>query len=377
VSTTLEIPATSRAAVLDSFGEPLSLREVQVPSELERGAMLVKIETSSVCGSDIHLCAGAMAPSLKIELPVIPGHEMVGRIVRLGEGADRDSLGQPLEVGDRLLWSHGSCGRCHSCQVLRDPALCTNRRWYTFSSCARYPYLVGGFSEYCYVFPESGTVRVPDEIPSRWGSAAGCALRSVISSFERLGALEETQTVAIQGAGPLGLFATALARRRGAGRIIVIGAPQERLEVARAWGASDLVAIEDAGTAEARVAAVMDLTDGRGAAVTMEYSGANSAFAEGLEMTARGGRYLVVGPSGSQHCEVHPAMIATKSVRVIGSWSGDITHYWKALEFMRSAREEVDFDLMFGDPYALDEVNVAMERMRALEDIKPVIEFDV
>ncbi|HET9154883.1 MAG TPA: alcohol dehydrogenase catalytic domain-containing protein, partial [Solirubrobacterales bacterium] len=109
MSTTLEIPATSRAAVLDSFGEPLSLREVQVPSELERGAMLVKIETSSVCGSDIHLCAGAMAPSLKIELPVIPGHEMVGRIVRLGEDADRDSIGQPLDVGDRLLWSHGSC----------------------------------------------------------------------------------------------------------------------------------------------------------------------------------------------------------------------------------------------------------------------------
>ena len=361
--------------MLDSFGEPLTVREVPIPEELERGAILVRIETSSICGSDIHLCAGHMSPSLDIELPVIPGHEMVGRIVRLGEDVDRDSVGQPIGLGDRLLWSHGSCGRCHACQVLRDPALCTHRRWYTFSSCARYPYLVGGFSEYCYVFPESDTVRVPDEIPSRWGSAAGCALRSVISSFERLGALEETQTVVIQGTGPLGLFATALARRRGAGRIIVIGAPRARLDVARAWGADEVVAIEDAGDAEARVAAVMELTDGQGAAVTMEYSGAQAAFAEGLEMTARGGRYLVVGPTGQQHCEVQPAMIATRSVRVIGSWSGDITHYWKALEFMRSARDELDFDLIFSEPYSLDQVNLAMERMRALEDIKPVIAF--
>src|SRR3954463_5806578 len=102
------VPSYSKAAVVRQFRTPLRIEEVPVAKEIEPGAILTRIETGSICGTDVHLWQGS--PGLKAELPVIIGHEMVGRIVALGSGADRDSIGQPLRAGDRITWTHTSCG---------------------------------------------------------------------------------------------------------------------------------------------------------------------------------------------------------------------------------------------------------------------------
>src|SRR6516225_7057617 len=102
------LPSVSRAAVLRSFGAPIAIEDVPVPGDLEPGTILARIEMCSVCGTDVHLWQGSL--STKVELPVILGHEMVGRIVALGRGAARDSIGQPLGIGDRITWTHTSCG---------------------------------------------------------------------------------------------------------------------------------------------------------------------------------------------------------------------------------------------------------------------------
>src|SRR3954451_22643957 len=102
------VPSYSKAAVVRQFRTPLCIEEVPVPKEIEPGAILTRVETCSICGTDVHLWQGSLA--LKVELPVIIGHEMVGRIVALGSGADRDSIGQPLRTGDRITWTHTSCG---------------------------------------------------------------------------------------------------------------------------------------------------------------------------------------------------------------------------------------------------------------------------
>src|SRR4051812_19291835 len=104
------VPKFARAAVLRSFKSPLRIEEVPVPEELEPGAVLVKIETCSICGTDVHLWQGSL--SLKVDLPVIIGHEMVGRVVKLGPGAETDSVGQPLRIGDRVVYTHTACGSC-------------------------------------------------------------------------------------------------------------------------------------------------------------------------------------------------------------------------------------------------------------------------
>ncbi|MFB8370970.1 zinc-binding dehydrogenase [Pseudarthrobacter sp. NPDC055928] len=372
---TLEIPRTSRAAVLAKHGEELEIRDIPVPQELEAGALLVKVEAATICGSDLHLWDGSLGGSQGVDLPVIPGHEMVGSIVAFGPGAERDTFGTPLELGDRICFTHASCNRCDHCRLDNQPTLCTNRQYYMFTNCERPPYLVGGFAEYCYVFPNSGRVRVPDEVPTSWASAASCALRTVVHSFERIGKMNPWENVVIQGAGPLGLFATALADHLGAGRIITIGAPEGRLAIAKQYGATDTISIADAPEPEDRISAVRELLGGRGAEVVFEFSGARTAFTEGLGMIKEGGRYMVTGQidGPGKEVPVRPGFITRQQLTIMGTWSGHIAEYRKALDFMKNSKGKYDFGALVPNQYGLDQVNEAMSRMRSQEDIKPLI----
>lgn len=374
-STTVDIPKTSRAAVVSRFGEPLEIRELPIPTELEQGALLVRIEAASVCGSDVHLWNGTLGGSQAMELPVIPGHEMVGSIVRFGEQAEQDSFGTQLSLGDRILFTHASCGKCFQCTLANAPTLCANRKYYMFTNCERPPYLVGGFAEYCYVFPQSGRVKVPEDVSTPWASAASCALRTVVHSFDRVGRIEPWQTVVIQGSGPLGLFATALAKQSGAGRIVVVGAPDDRLKIAKSFGADDTISVEQLPDPASRPAAVRELLTGHGADVVFEFSGARTAFTEGLAMVRDGGRYMVTGQIDrpGQEVPLSPGYITRHQIDVLGTWSGHIAEYWKALQFMSVTKGRYDFDLLVPNRYRLDQVTDALTKMRAQQDIKPIV----
>ncbi len=366
------LPHHSRAAVLRHFGEALKIEEVPVPREIEPGALLVRTEACSICGTDVHLWQGSLA--LKVDLPVILGHEMVGRIVAMGPGTERDSVGQKLRQGDRIVWTHTACGHCYYCTIARQPTLCDNRRAYMFENMEKPPYLLGGFSEYGYVLPESGRIRVPDNVPNELASLSSCAFRSVMNAFDNLGGITPDETVAIQGAGPLGLLATALAATAGARRVIVVGAPDERLTIADRFGATETISIErhDAAT---RLAAIREATDGRGADVVMEFTGHPAAFGEGLEIVRKGGRYLIVGQLGEGATEIKPSTIVKKNIRVIGAFSGDARSYWKALTFVSRHIDDIPFLDMISNRYRLDQVNEALTRMMRFEEIKPVIEL--
>ncbi|MGW2354711.1 alcohol dehydrogenase catalytic domain-containing protein [Actinacidiphila glaucinigra] len=213
---TAEIPATSRAAALTATGEALRVLDVEIPAVIERDALLVRMTAATLCGTDVHVADGS-AGDVGGALPLILGHEMVGRIAAFGDGPRTDSLGQPLAEGDRVVWTHGMCGRCRACVIDGEPSLCENRRRYMTESAHTYPFLHGGFSEYGYVYPTAGRVRVPDDVPDAVASAAACSLRTVMHGFERLGRIAATDTVVVQGAGPVGLFAVAKAVAEGAG----------------------------------------------------------------------------------------------------------------------------------------------------------------
>jgi threonine dehydrogenase-like Zn-dependent dehydrogenase len=364
------IPATSRAAVLRKFKEPLVIEEVPIPTEIEPGAALVRIEACSICGTDVHLWQGSL--SLKVNLPVIIGHEMVGRVMSVGGGVDRDSVGNALRVGDRVVYTHTACGSCYFCTTARKPTLCDNRRAYMYESMTRYPYLLGGFSEYGYVMPDAGRIRVPDDVSSELASLSSCALRSVMNALSQVGAIEPSDVVVIQGAGPLGLLAAANARVRGARKVIVIGSPASRLQLAAEFGA-DLCIPVDSTTPAERLEQVLGATSGRGADIVMEFTGMPSAFAEGLQFARKGGRYLVVGQLGEGKVEFQPSLIVKKNITVFGSFSGDARSYSLAMEFINAQQHNFPFEKMITGRYRLDEVNVAMQRMKDLQEIKPVI----
>ncbi|GIX47791.1 MAG: 5-exo-alcohol dehydrogenase [Candidatus Tectimicrobiota bacterium] len=367
------VPKSSRAACLVAFGQPLEIRELPIPETLEPGAVLVRTEVASICGSDVHLWQGEVGVRDRLPLPVVLGHEMVGRVVRLGPGVSRDSVGQPLAEGDRIVWTHASCGECYACTVTHQPTLCPRRRMYMFTSCQQPPYLVGGFAEYVYVWPTSGRVKVPDEVPSELASAASCALRTVVHGFDRLGRLEDYETVVIQGAGPLGLFAAAMALRAGVHQVILIGAPAVRLEVARQWGVTHTLDLDAMPDARERLRYIRACTEGRGADVVIEVSGGATAFPEGVAMLRRGGRYLVIGQVGGHEVALAPRLIVEKQLTVLGVMSGDVDHYYKALQFLKHNRERFRFEALLSNRYRLEQINEALEAMRQWREIKPVV----
>ena len=371
----MSLPKTARAAVVAEYGKPIEIRELPIPreDELEPGSLLVRVDVASICGSDVHQWDGMTQALAPAQLPIVLGHEMMGTVVAFGPGPREDSIGQPLKEGDRLLWTHVYCGQCHECRVQHTPTLCRRKKQYMRTNCERFPYLVGGFAQYCYVFPPSGRVRIPDGVPDGVASAASCALRTVIHAFDRVGRIEPHQRVVIQGAGPLGLFATAVANHAGVSELIVVGAPERRLDLAKRWGAAGVVSVEELPTAEARLARVRELTGGLGADVVFELSGAPYAFAEGLDFLRPGGRYAVVGQLGGPLTPVQAALFVRKQATILGVQSADIGQFWKALEFVRRTSPRYDFEAMLTTRYPLDRINEAIQNMRAFREIKPLV----
>ncbi|MEO1016440.1 MAG: zinc-binding dehydrogenase [Pseudomonadota bacterium] len=370
IASAVDLPDTARAAVLRQFKSPVRIEEVPIPRTLEPHALLVKIEACSICGTDVHLWQGNL--NLAVDLPVILGHEMIGRIMAFGDDAEYDSMGQKLRPGDRVLYTHTACGHCYFCTHEWQPTLCENRGAYMFMSMENSPHLLGGFAEYGYVLPNSGRIRVPDSVPDEHANLASCALHSVMNSFDQLGSIAASDRLLIQGVGPLGLLATAIAKIRGARKVYVCGAPDDRLALAKRFGADEAISIT-ATTPEEREAWIKDRTDGRGADIVMEFTGNPRAFVEGLRLLRKGGRYVVTGLLGGGEIPMAPSLIVTKQLKILGSFSGSPRHYWKALDFLDAHAAELPIDGMITGTYGLDDVTTALERMAALQEIKPII----
>jgi len=276
-------------------------------------------------------------------------------------------------TGDRVVWTHGSCGRCWACSMLAEPTLCTDRKIGMLTTSARAPHFCGTFAQYSYVWPTSGRVRVPDDVPSTWASAASCALRTAVKAVERAGGINPLDAVVVQGAGPVGLFLTAVLSTRGPRELIVVGAPSARLALAERWGATHTASIDDLPDPAAREQRVRDLTDGRGADLVFEAAGVGSTVAEGIELLAHGGRYVVVGAVTGQPQAILAHRIVNRGLRVVGSYGGHTDAYYTALEFMRRHAGTFAWDDILGNGYRLDQVTDGLRNLKHATDMKPVI----
>lgn len=367
----IEIPNKSRAAVLVEYNKPYEIREYPIP-EVEAGGILVKVDMAGICGTDVHQWRGEIG--IRPPLPIIPGHEAVGRIVKLGEGRTRDCAGSPLHIGDRIMWAHVSCGECYACTINNQPTLCEKRYSYGFRHSGNYPHLSGGFAEYEYVVPRTEVVKIPEELLNEEVVGVCCAFRTVVEAFERLGGIGIQSSVVIQGSGPIGLYSTLLAVEGGAGQTIVVGAPAIRLDLAKRWGADHVINIEEIPDSSKRKDEILKLTNGRGADVVVEASGVPVAFREGMEIVRRGGRYLVIGQSSPEaELFIIPGMIMLKHLQIIGSSSALIGHYYKALQFIKNKRHKYPFADIVTNKYSLDQINDALMSMMTGKEVKPVI----
>src|SRR5437899_11634335 len=140
------------------------------------------------------------------------------------------------------------------------------------TSCEVWPHFKGTFGDHFYLYPNHIVLKVPDELSDEIVAGVNCAMAQVTCGWD-LANVQVGETVVIQGAGGLGLYAIAVARERGAGRIIVIDGVPERLEVASMFGADEFVNLKDFPEPSGRIARIRELTDGWGADVVLELAG--------------------------------------------------------------------------------------------------------
>ena len=181
-------------------------------------------------------------------------------------------------------------------------------------------------------------------------------------------------SVVIQGAGPVGIAALAVARNAGAGRVMVIGGPKHRLELAGQFGADRTIDIDELREPEARIGAVREFTGRHGADIVLECAGLPAAVTEGLEMCRDGGKYLVLG----HYCDagtvpINPHVITRKQLQVFGSWSSEPRHLDAALEFLRRTKSQFPFAAMVTHRFALERADEALLATANWQSAKSVI----
>ena len=358
---------------MHAHGEPLVLQDVPLPAELEPGAAIVRISCTTLCGTDAHLWEGRLAGIVDVAMPMIHGHEMTGCVAAIDCDDMRDALGRPIAIGDRIVWSEAVCGHCYACTVLGETVMCERRGMGFAQRADRVPYAVGGLSEYVYVRPGAQRLLVPEEVKDAWAAAAACAGKTTVRAFGKAGGIAPGMKVVVQGAGPLGLFATAYARAGGAATVITIDASAARLDLARAWGADETISLRDLPDADGRVAWVRELTGGLGADLVLDLAGGPTSAREGVLMAARKGAYLAVGIAGPGAEAIPMHAVMRGELRVLGSLNGDIADLATAIEFLRRERHRFDWDRMFDVPVGLARATGALEAMARAKVIKPVV----
>jgi alcohol dehydrogenase len=242
---------------------------------------IVRIDTSTICGTDLHILKGDVP---EVEPGRILGHEAVGTVVEVGDAVST------LAAGDRVLVSCiTSCGRCRFCKEARY-GLCTGGGGWIFG------HLIDGLqAELARVpFADTSVHKIPEGLTDEDVIFLADILPTSYEVGVLSGRVEPGDTVAIIGAGPIGLAAVMTAKLFTPGRIVVLDVAEARLEKARDFGAD--VTINN-GAVDA-VAAVMELTDGLGADVAIEAVGVPETFELCTELIRPGGRVANVGVHG-------------------------------------------------------------------------------
>ena len=281
--------ATARAVVLDQPLGTFRIEQFPVP-EPAPGTVLLRMELSGCCATDAHTYLGEWKNA---RFPVLLGHENVGVVDALGPGGAQDFLGRELRLGDRVFARWGWCGQCYECRSLQQPRRCRNRRVSYGGMSPEAPFS-GGFAEYLYVSQPATTFMLKMTTPATTAVLSeplGVAVTAVRRARPAIG-----QTIVVQGCGAVGLLTLVVAKQSGATRAIVVGAPAERLDVARAFGADVVIDIEHMRAAEDRRRAVLEQTPGGlGADIVYGCVGLAPAWVEGLALVRDGGTFMELG----------------------------------------------------------------------------------
>ena len=341
-----------RVSVFEGPGTSPQIKTVPRPKVPDKAA-LIQVGACGICGTDLHILKGHWPKPLP--WPLTLGHEVAGIIAEKGPALEEDFMGNPLTVGSKIMLPPlMPCGECYYCvHYPKNANKCLNPTYYgRYLSFDKPPHLWGGWSEMEYVdlemLPATKIYRLPDDMSLMLGSLAE-PLTSSLRAFKRAVEVDGFQvgdTVVIQGSGPIGILAIVAAKEMGAGRVVVIGAPEKpRLELCREFGVDATVSIDEFTTPESRVKAVREVVGGFGADVVMDCTGHPSAGPEGMEMLRDGGTYVEMGQftdAGSIETNWH--RICVKDINILGSWAFTGNDIPLGIGMLHRTRDRYPFD---------------------------------
>ena len=242
------------------------------------GEVLLKVASVGTCGSDVHYYVDGRIGDQVVTAPIIMGHEFSAWVAELGAGAEGLEIGQLVAVEPAI-----HCGECESCQH-GHPNLCPDVRF-----CGTPP-VDGVFAEYT-VMPAENCF----PLPPGFGSVEGAMLEPLGTAIHTVGLahLRPGQTVAVLGAGPIGLLIAAVARASGASAVYVTEPLAYRRQFALDYVADAVLNPYDAETDA--IAEIMRLTNGRGVDVAFEAAGASETPNQAASLVRPGGKVIIVG----------------------------------------------------------------------------------
>ena len=352
----------------------LEVRRFPLPDP-ERGAVLMKVTYSGICGTDKHTFRGESKQyagtdhERDIIYPLICGHENVGVIEAIG-GADSipDSEGRPLRRGDRIVpAANVPCGHCIFCLNDYPYYFCENLQDYGNSLHAGIaPHLFGGWSEFMYLLPGTPLFRVPDGLPDE--VAALTEVMAVTHGFDRARMLNAGwggsafgESVAVVGVGPLGFCHLVKARLLGSGKLIAIDRLESRLDLARRFGAT-LTINASKTTEKDRIDLVREHTH-TGADIVIDCTGVAQSFPECLHLVRYGGTVVEAGTFVDMGpVAINPnADICPKNVSVIGVGGETATSYLPAMTLMARNLDRLPLTEMITHRMPLERATEAVE----------------
>lgn len=359
---------TGKAAVYDEPNSPFAIREYPLRNVRAREA-LVKITMSTICRSDIHSYHGHRANPC----PGILGHEIIGTIEQLGESITHDMRGDALAIGDRVTWTeYFADGDSYYRDVHDMPQKAPGLRKYGHDLVADDPHFLGGFAEYCYIQPGTGILKLPDQISDEEATPLNCGVATMISVTEAA-AIGVGDTVVVQGLGLLGLYGCAIARARGAGKVIALDTVQQRLDMAARFGAD--VTIDVSGVEpDALIQRVRSAAPPDGADVVLEVCGVPEVVAAGIQMLRIGGRYVLagfVGPGANINIDAHDLVKKWISIRGIHNYHP--RHLIQALDFVMSNRDRFPFKDIVDSKFRLDQLDEAFAKAASHQVLRAAI----
>jgi S-(hydroxymethyl)glutathione dehydrogenase/alcohol dehydrogenase len=365
-----------RAAVLEEFGEPLVVQELEL-AEPGPGEVLVRLVACGVCHTDMYTASGVDPSGYA---PTVLGHEGAGVVERVGTDVSM------VEPGDHVVTLFSpQCGECVHCLDQRTNLCLAIReqqnkghlpdgttRLSRGAEDIRHFMGTSTFAEYT-VMPQIALAKVDREAPLDRACLFACGLSTGLGAAMNTAGVSAGSTCVVFGAGMVGLGAVAGCRLQGAERIIAVDLSEDRLELARGQGATETMR-----GGEDVVERILEETDGFGADYTFEATGNVAVMRQAVEAARMGwGLCTVAGVAGrGETLDVVPRLLITGR-RVAGSSFGGVKGRDGVPRLVdRYLAGEIDVDPFISHRIALDDVNRGFELMEAQDGIRSVIMFD-